>query len=218
MKPLFKVMAILSLSFAATFILVNASGIITIDKIEHWLTSAQAVSPAYVASIILLILFLDLFIAVPTLTVTILAGHFLGPALGAASALGGMALAAIAGYWGSYIFGSQVLSHILKDAKKQVELTHAFQQHGFIMILLARAVPILPEVTACMAGMTRMHFLRFCTAWCLNSVPYVGIATYAGSISSTSNPKPAVFAAIGLTGLLWLSWLIFSKMKSQTPA
>ena len=95
---------------------------------------------------------------------------------------------------------------LLKDESQHKEAIAVFNQNGFMMIMLARALPILPEATACMAGITRMHFIKFLGAWMLGAVPYILIATYAGSLSSLANPKPAIAAALGLSAVLWLCW------------
>ncbi|EPJ47894.1 MAG: hypothetical protein OFPI_31490 [Osedax symbiont Rs2] len=85
------------------------------------------------------------------------------------------------------------------------------------MILFSRAMPILPEVTACLSGITKMPFVKFLLAWTASSVPYALIATYAGSISSLENPKPAIIAAITLTLIMWSAWFIFQRVtKRQT--
>src|SRR5699024_3352362 len=48
----------------------------------------------------------------------------------------------------------------------------------------SRAVPIFPEVSACVAGITKMQFVRLLLASALSSVPYAISASYGGSISS----------------------------------
>ena len=90
-----------------------------------------------------------------------------------------------------------------------------FQAHGAVVILLSRATPILPEVSACMAGITHMPFTRFLLFWLLSTVPYAIIATYAGSISTFENPTPAILAALGLTLVLWLAWFIFRRKQRR---
>ena len=213
MIHLLKIMGVLAVFFASTFILLKVTGFITIAKIELWLTQAEATSLPYVAAMIVALLFADLLIAVPTLTVTILSGYFLGYQVGASAALAGMALAAFTGYGLSRKFGLKILKTIMKDDTQRSAAKQAFTDHGFIMILLARVMPILPEVTACLAGITHMRLVRFATAWALSTVPYVLIATYAGSISSLDNPKPAILAAIGISGLMWLLWFVAKKRK-----
>ncbi len=213
MKPLLKIMLIIAVFFATTFLLIKFTGVLTVEQIEGWLTQAKELSPIYVGTIVALLLFADLFIAVPTLTVVILSGYFLGYTYGAISALIGMSLAGVCGYILSHYYGEAILGFLVKDESKRNEAIHAFQQHGFIMILLSRAMPILPEVTACLSGMTRMAFSKFLLAWLISSIPYILIATYAGSISSIENPKPAIFTAIGISTLLWVSWFVYHRIK-----
>lgn len=215
MKSLLKVFLIVASCFATTFLIIKFTGILTIEQIEEWLIQAKELSPLYVGSIVTLLLFADLFIAVSTLTVTILSGYFLGHAYGAIAALTGILLAGICGYALSHYYGNAVLDFLVKDKNKRNEAISAFQEHGFVMILLSRAMPILPEASACLSGMTRMPFSKFLIAWLICSVPYILIATYAGSISSIDNPKPAIFTAIGITTFFWFIWFIYHRMHKK---
>jgi uncharacterized membrane protein YdjX (TVP38/TMEM64 family) len=60
-----------------------------------------------------------------------------------------------------------------------------------------------------MAGLTAMPLYGFALAWLASTVSYAIIATYAGSISTVSDPTLAVLTAVGLTGALWGAWFIF---------
>jgi uncharacterized membrane protein YdjX (TVP38/TMEM64 family) len=211
MKALVKVILIIGLCFAATFLAIKATGALTVEQIDGWLTQARQLSPLYVGALVAALLLADLFIAMPTLTVTILAGFFLGHAYGATAALAGLMLAGVCGYVVGWRFGEPVLAFLVKDAAERESAKTLFRQRGFVMILLARAVPILPEVTACLAGMTGMPFRRFILAWSLSSAPYALIAAYAGSVSSLENPQPAILAAIGISGVLWTGWYVFRR-------
>ncbi|CAM2007712.1 TVP38/TMEM64 family protein [Acanthopleuribacter pedis] len=213
MRPLLKIMLMLFLFFTAMLLVLKFTGILTVDNIQAWLAHADTVAPLYVGLLVILLLFADLFVAVPTLTIMILAGHFLGPVAGAAVAITGSALAAFTGYTLAYLKGEPLVALLIKDQKERDSAKETFLEYGVIMILLARALPVLPEVTACLAGLTRMPLLKFTAAWSLSCVPYAVIATYAGSISSLANPMPAIFTAIGLATLFGTAWLIFSRTK-----
>lgn len=162
-----------------------------------------------------LLSFADLFIAMPTLTVAILAGYFLGHTYGALAALTGIILAGVCGYVISRYYGGVILGFLLKDVSQRNDAIETFQKHGFVMILLSRAMPILPEATACLSGMTRMPFNKFLFAWLISSVPYILIATYAGSISSIENPMPAIFTAIGISAFLWVAWFFYHRVNNK---
>ncbi|VAW52469.1 hypothetical protein MNBD_GAMMA06-1222 [hydrothermal vent metagenome] len=215
MRPLLKVFLIIATIFASTFLLIKFTGLLTMEQIEGWLTQAKELSPIYAGTIVALLLFADLFIAIPTLTVAILAGYFLGHIYGALAALTGTMLAGITGYAISRYYGGVILGFLLKDESKRNDAIGAFQKHGFVMILLSRAMPILPEATACLSGMTRMPFNNFLAAWLISSVPYILIATYAGSVSSIENPMPAIFAAIGVSALLWVAWFFYHRANRK---
>lgn len=209
MKSLLKVFIIIATCFALTFLLIKFTGVLTIAQIEIWLLQAKELSLFYVAVIVATLLFLDLFIAIPTLTITLLSGYFLGHQYGALAALIGTISAGVCGYALSRYYGETILRFLVKDESKRNNAISTFQKHGFMMILLSRAMPILPETTACLSGITRMPFYKFLTAWSISTVPYILIASYAGSISSIENPKPAIFVAIGISSFLWVCWLFY---------
>lgn len=215
MKTLIKTFLVLFVAFALTFLVINTTGIITIDHIKSWLDAATHVNPIYVALIVAALLFADLFIAIPTLTVCILSGYFLGFGGGAVAAAAGITLAGGCGYVISRTWGRGVLSRIVKNRDNLAEMEQTFQRHGFAMILLSRALPILPETTACLSGLTKMPPAKFIVAWMLGSYPYVLITTYAGSISTLENPMPAIYTAITITCAMWLAWSLFYKIRKN---
>ena len=218
MKSLIKLLLIIATAFASTFIIIKSTGLLTVDQIEGWLIQAKELSPIYVGSIVALLLFADLFIAIPTLTITILSGYFLGHIYGAIAALSGTMLAGISGHVISRYYGNEIMGFLIKDEKKRREAISSFDKSGFVMILISRAIPILPEATACLAGMTNMKFWKFLLAWSISTIPYVLIATYAGSISSVNDPKPAILAAILISSFLWISWFLYHRFNNKKVA
>jgi len=216
MRPLLKVMLVLIVAFAMTFVVGRALGILTVENVRTWLDAAQTMNPAWVAAIVIGLLFLDLFVAVPTLTITILAGFFLGFPAGMAAALTGMSLAACCGYALGHRLGGRFIALLVKAPDERAALEATFQVSGPVMIMLSRGAPIIPEVTACLAGATHMPFARYLVFFAFSTVPYVAIAAYAGSISSVDSPMPAILAVIGLYGVMWLGWFWFRRhMRRQ---
>lgn len=213
MKTLIKLFLILAALFASTFVVIKVTGVITVDDIRNWLEAAKSVSPLAIGLVVVALLFADLFIAIPNLTVSILSGYFLGFELGAFFNIVGVSAAGITGYFLSRWMGRKLLERIVRDPQEIKEMESIFNRHGFVMILLSWALPILPEVSACLAGFTRMPLWKFLLAWALGAYPYVTIAAYAGSISTLNDPKPAIYAAIGLSAFFWLSWTIFLWFK-----
>ena len=218
MRPLIKVMLTLASIFALTFVIGRVLGILTIENVRLWLEMASEVNSWWLAAIVIALLFIDLFVTVPTLTITILAGFFLGFPAGALAAFTGVSMAAFSGYAISRIWGEKPISNLLRSETDRTEMAESFQRNGPVMILLARAAPIVPEVTAFMAGATKMSFLRYLLFYCLGTLPYVLVAAYAGSISSADSPQPAILAAIFLYALLWVGWCLFRRHTKANAA
>lgn len=222
MKPLLKVMLVLALAFASTFLLLTLTGVLTLEKIQGWLEAARSINPWLLAALVVGLLFSDIVIAVPTLSVMILAGYFLGAFTGTLASFTGLMLAGSVGYWASGRYGNMLFFRLVKDPQQRAEAIDTFQQHGPVMILLSRALPMLPEVSACLAGLTGMKFIRFVGLWIISILPYAALANYSGSISSLQNPMPAIYTAIGLCGFFWGSWFLFHRARRrdkrlQTP-
>ena len=216
MKNLVITALTLAMIFASTFLFINMTGILTTDDIKAFLNAAHETAPIYVVGAVIVVLVADLFIAVPTLTETILSGYFLGFPLGFLAAATGLLTAGTLGYAITYAYGPGLLHRINKDAEKQAEMAAIFTRYGAIVLTICRAMPILPEVSCCLAGATRMRFSKFIAAFIVGTVPYAMIATYAGSKSSFDDPKPAIFAAIGLTTLLATAWIFLVRRRKKT--
>lgn len=217
MKQLLTIALILATTFSSTFVVIKTTGILTIEDIKNWLTMASEINPMYVALTVTILLFADLFIAVPTLTICILSGYFLGWLIGGLASTAGMMLAGIVGYWICWTIGPKLLMKIYKDQKKLAEMQNIFSEHSTSVILVCRAMPILPEIVSCMAGVNKMSFVRFIVYYSISTIPYAFIATYAGSKSSLTNPTPAIFTAIGISLTLWFCWFILLRQVHSKP-
>ena len=216
MKILFTLSVILVTVFVASFIVIDATGMLTIAEIRIWLETAGASAPWMVGLVVMGLLTADLLIAIPNLAVCILSGYLLGFELGALFNILGVLSAGIMGYWLSRSLGRKFLTKIVGDPAKLNEMEDLFQRHGFVMLIIAWALPILPEATACLSGFTRMPFWKFMSAWALGAVPYVSIAAYAGASSTPGDPQPAIYAAIALTVFFWLMWAGYLRAQRRS--
>ena len=194
------------------------TGVLSVEQIKELLEQAKNVSPLYVGGLIVALLFIDLFIAIPTLTTVIFAGYFLGFVLGAIFSIIGLILAGTVGYILSRYYGDKILLFLIKDDEKRVDAIETFNKHGFVTILLSRAIPMLPEASACLSGITKMSFKKFIFAWLLSAVPYVLIISYAGSISTLNDPTPAIITAVGLSLFFWISWFFYHKKHKRVAS
>ncbi|MEO9947069.1 VTT domain-containing protein [Paraglaciecola sp.] len=214
MKSLLKLIFSLTLVFISIFIVMKFTGFITIEKVENWLLMAKNTGVVTLMLIVIVILLSDLLLSIPTLATVTLSGYFLGHTYGAIASLIGLMLVGLMGYMVSLYHGEKIEKRILPTSEQRLDARQNFTKHGYVMILFSRAIPMLPEISACMAGMTNMPFNRFIGAWLLSITPYVLICTYAGSISSLDNPAPAIYSAISVNVILWLAWY-YHRVKTK---
>lgn len=214
-RDLLRIGLVLAAALASTFVVLRWSGLLTLDDIRRWLALAHEAEPLYVAGVIVALLFADLFVAMPTLTLAILAGYFLGAPLGAAAASAGMLSAGLCGYALGRRHGVAVLSRIYRDRARLAAIEAVFARRGLFVLLACRALPILPEVSCCLAGATRMPLRRFAVGFSIGTVPYAAIAAFSGSRSSVDEPLPAILAMIALPASLWLCWQVFGNRERQ---
>lgn len=211
MKLLIKSVLILVAIFTTTLLIIKFSGVLTVEDIKELFANLKS-QPSYIlGTIIVFLLFIDLFIAVPTMTIIILAGYFIGFELAVFYTFVGLLLASLTGYFLSKRYGQRVLDKLSSNEEQKIEMTELFNKHGVLVLILSRAVPMLPEISSCLAGTCNMSLKRFLLAWSIGTIPYLSVIAYAGSISNLDNPMPAIYAAIGITITFWFLWLIFMK-------
>lgn len=216
MKALVKFVVLLGAFFTFTLVLFKVLGILSVEDIRYWLEQAMTVSPWIVGLIIVALMLIDLFIAIPTLSLTILSGFFLGLELGVFYSTLGMIGAGTMGYVISRFHGDKLLRFVTKDEAQIEEMRRLFTQFGPFSLMLCRAAPMLPEVTSCLAGVTRMPFWKYMIFYSIGTIPYSIIAAYSGSVSTIDNPSPAIFTFIGIFGglsLVWAGFLYLNKKK-----
>ena len=158
MKALIKFVVILGAFFTFTLLLFKILGILNIEDIKHWLEAAMKLSHWIVGSIIIGLMLIDLFIAIPTLSLTILSGFFLGVELGVLYSSIGMLGAGSIGYVISRFYGDKLLTFVSKEETQREQMVRIFTTFGSFSLMLCRAAPMLPEVTSCLAGVTKMPY------------------------------------------------------------
>jgi len=218
MKLLIKTVLILFVIFTTMLLIFKFSGILSVEDIKQIFSNLKS-QPSYIlGSLIVILLFIDLFIAIPTMTIILLAGYFIGFELALFYTFLGLLSASLTGYFLSRKYGEKVLDKLSSNEQQKLEMKELFNKHGVLVLVLSRAVPMLPEVSSCLAGTCKMTLKRFLLAWSIGTVPYLAVITYAGSISNFDNPMPAITAAVAITLLFWILWLVFikiNKIKTQ---
>ena len=165
----------------------------------EWLNSAGPW--AWVAGIALLVA--DLALPVPGTVVISALGYIYGIFVGGLVAAAGLMSAGMAGYGLGWLCGERFARRWLgeRDYERGRRL---FANGGGWVVALSRALPILPEVISCTAGLVRMPFRKFTVALACGSVP-MGFLFAAIGRAGHEAPGWAFGLSLLAPALLWLA-------------
>ena len=147
------------------------------------------------------LLLVDLLLPIPGTIVMSALGAVYGFWLGGVLASVGSMLAGIFGYGVGRFFNEDTAKRWLgeKDFERGKVM---FAGRGAWVVAMSRAVPILPEVFSCMAGLLRMPFWKFLTALACGSIPMGFLFAWIGTIGRDS-PAWGIAFSIGVPAVLW---------------
>jgi len=214
LKSLIKLYLIIIGVFALIFAFVNLTGILSVEDIKNYLTEIQEADKLKVFIIVFVLLSSDVFLSVPTIFIVAYAGNILGFGLGLLSATLGMFMSGTIAYLLCRFTGDKMLKVLIKDKKQIDEVNNLFHKMGFSMLIIARALPMLPEATCCLSGVMKFNFIKFTTYYILGTLPYAIVLTYLGSISDIDNPYPALIG-IGMVYLVLYTLWFFKLRKIE---
>ena len=155
----------------------------------------------------------DLFIPLPAPAIMAALGLIYGTLLGGSLASLGSFAAASFGYLLCRIIGPSAARWIA--GPEQIErLSDFFTRYGVWAIALSRWMPAVPEVLACLAGLSRMPPLRFATGNLIGSLAVGYAYAYVGA-SGAENPHAALAIAFLLPYLGVPLFFIFFARERQ---
>ena len=213
MKDLLRIGLILGLAFASTFLIIRALGLLPEDGVIAWLESLRDIHPGWLMAGVIALLLLDLFIAVPTMTTILIAGWLLGPVLGGLTAAMGLMLMGSIGYTLGRNLGRPILKRLFKDDTSLTEIEAAFARNDLLTLAVCQALPILPELSATLAGIARMPPLRFGLGYGLGVIPFAFIVAAGGAASTPDDLRPAILTAIATTATLLILWRLLLRRR-----
>lgn len=214
MKDLLRIGLILGLAFASTFLIVRALGLLPEDGVIAWLESLRDIHPGWLIAGVVALLLLDLLIAVPTMTTILIAGWLLGPVLGGLTAATGLMLMGGIGYTLGRTLGRPILQRLFKDDTRLAGIESAFARNDLLTLAVCQALPILPELSATLAGIARMNPLRFALGYGLGVIPFAFIVAAGGAASTPDDLRPAILTAIATTATLLVLWRLLSRRRT----
>ncbi|MFK5924043.1 MAG: VTT domain-containing protein [Verrucomicrobiota bacterium] len=144
----------------------------------------------------------DLFLPVPGTVVMSAMGYVYGPWWGGLYSSLGSVLGGLLAYALCRALGHRAALWLAgeQDLKKAESF---FRQGGGWVVVLSRWLPVLPEVVACMAGLTRMPFRVFLIALLCGSLP-MGFVFAAVGAAGKETPGFAMALSAALPVVMWL--------------
>lgn len=197
-----------ALLFLALAVLVTLPFVIWGADFESVFTPAGAVQwiearGAWGAAALVALLAADVVLPVPATPLISAAGYVYGPVTGAAlGALGSTASGLIA-YCLCRKLGRRAAQRIVGEA--ELERARArFERSGPWIVALSRWMPIVPEVTSCLAGLTRMDARTFTLALVCGTLPMACVYAWIGA-SGHDAPLVALALSALVPGVLLLA-------------
>lgn len=197
----------LFLLFCALALLVLVPFLVWGDHFERSMTlegtvaKMRATGPwAWLVGIALLVL--DLFLPILGTVVMSALGLIYGWVLGGILASLGSIAAGLLAYGLCHRFGRRAARRLAGEQglREGERLFHG--ELGGWIVALSRWMPVLPEVVACLAGLSRMPLRRFFPALCVGSVPMGFVFARIGE-AGENRPGLALLLSAGLPPLLW---------------
>lgn len=162
---------------------------------------------------VILLLSADLIFPIPATAVMSAAGYLYGPLLGGAISALGSVVAGLLAYVLCRTLGRPIARRLTGEAElKRAE--EVFASKGAWAVVLSRWMPLLPEVVACLAGLTKMRFPLFFFALACGSVP-MGFGYAAIGAEGQRRPDLALVLSIFIPPLLWTAIQVYRKPKSR---
>ena len=180
-------------------------------RVDAWtvgLIEGPRQHPAIVSLLLGGMLGSDILLPVPSSIVSTACGIFLGFFVGTMVSWVGMVVSCCLGYLLALRLGRPFVSRMV-GRRSMSHFEHLQKHYGDWVVVLARPIPVVAEISVLVAGLGRMPFWRF--FW-LSSFSNLGISmVYAGIGAFSVNLNaflPAVAGSVLIPGLgmLWVRW------------
>ena len=210
MKRLFLIFLILATMVIVPFLIWGSQveESMSLENTVSWLRSTGNWAWAAGIGLLIIDLFFPILGTVVMSALGLVYGWFIG---GLLSALGSIAAGLLA-YGLAHKIGRKAVLWLTGDngLAEGERLFHG--ETGGWLVAFSRWMPVLPEVVACLAGITKMPFKRFFAALCAGCFPMGFIFAWIGE---TGNEQPviALILSAGLPPLIWGAFRLFYRKK-----
>lgn len=180
------------------------------DALQQWLASQ---GPAWGWLMAVLLLVADLVLPLPDTAIMSGLGYVYGTLAGGAIAAAGSFLSGTLAYGLCRQFGERMAVRFMgPEGFANGQRLFGGGRGGFI-VALSRCLPLLPEIIACMAGLTKMRPGRFFSALACGCVPIGFLYAWIGAAGREA-PRLAIGLSIFIPAILYGVALLVMKRKS----
>lgn len=158
----------------------------------------------------------DLFFPLPGTAVMAALGYIYGPVIGGVIGASGSFLSGMLAYGLCRWLGNRAALRLVTENHLD-QGRQRFTQLGGSIIALSRFVPLLAEVVACMAGLTRMPMRSFLTSMACGCLPMGFTFAFVGH-AGAAHPALALTLSAVLPPILWLAVQPIIRVKSSNEA
>ena len=163
--------------------------------------------------VVIALLIGDLFLPIPATAVMSAAGYVYGPWIGGIISVTGSFLSGMLAFALCRTLGHRAALWLAGE-EGLAENETLFRRSGPWLIALSRWLPILPEVIACLAGLTQMRTRVFVVALLCGTVP-MGFCYAAVGAMFTGEPAWALGLSVALPVVLWLAVRPMTRIRSR---
>jgi uncharacterized membrane protein YdjX (TVP38/TMEM64 family) len=208
--------ALRRLAFAA---IVLGAILIPYLLLEDWLLGTGAAlldamrgRPLQGGLIIIALLAGDVLLPMPSSVISVFAGSAFGLAWGTAVIWAGLMAGCLLGYALGAVPGRGLANRVV-GRRDVAGMGRLFEGAGPLVLVLARAVPVLAEASVLAAGAARMPLATFLLTTGLSNI---GVAlAYAGVGATAAATGSFLLAFIGMCSVPALGWLAWSRLKRR---
>jgi uncharacterized membrane protein YdjX (TVP38/TMEM64 family) len=208
--------ALRRLAFAA---IVLGAILIPYLLLEDWLLGTGAAlldamrgRPLQGGLIIIALLAGDVLLPIPSSVISVFAGSAFGLAWGTAVIWAGLMAGCLLGYALGAVPGRGLANRVV-GRRDVAGMGRLFEGAGPLVLVLARAVPVLAEASVLAAGAARMPLATFLLTTGLSNI---GVAlAYAGVGATAAATGSFLLAFIGMCSVPALGWLAWSRLKRR---
>ncbi|MCH1508114.1 MAG: VTT domain-containing protein [Akkermansiaceae bacterium] len=210
MKRLFLIFLVLATMVIVPFLIWGSQveESMSLENTASWLRSTGNWAWAAGIGLLIIDLFLPILGTVVMSALGLVYGWFIG---GLLSALGSIAAGLLA-YGLAYKLGRKAVLWLTGEngLAEGERLFHG--ETGGWLVAFSRWMPVLPEVVACLAGITKMPFKRFLAALCAGCFPMGFIFAWIGE-TGNDHPVFALILSAGLPPLIWGAFRLFYRKE-----